>query len=79
MWVSYVAHSKSPTHLLVKTPPQTKSIHKHDRQEDGVWVSAVSGVPLFDASAKYNSGTGWPSFFQPIDPVRCYVVCFYCV
>lgn len=35
-----------------------------------MWVSAVSGVPLFDASAKYNSGTGWPSFFQPVDPVR---------
>lgn len=34
-----------------------------------MWVSAVSGVPLFDASSKYNSGTGWPSFFQPIDPV----------
>lgn len=35
-----------------------------------MWVSAVSGVPLFDAGAKYNSGTGWPSFFQPVDPTH---------
>lgn len=50
-----------------QNPPPARFSKTTTPQEDGVWVSAVSGVPLFDAGAKYNSGTGWPSFFQPID------------
>lgn len=39
-----------------------------DNKRKGVYVSAVSGVPLFTSETKYNSGTGWPSFFAPYDP-----------
>merc|ERR1711985_155887 len=37
----------------------------HDNKEDGVYVGAVGGLPLFDSKAKFDSGTGWPSSFMP--------------
>ena len=33
----------------------------------GIFVCAGCGTPLFEADAKYESGTGWPSFFRPIE------------
>ncbi len=38
--------------------------------EKGVFVCAACGNPLFDSATKFESGTGWPSFFQTIDPDR---------
>ena len=35
--------------------------------EPGIYVDVVDGTPLFSSAAKYKSGTGWPSFFAPID------------
>lgn len=32
----------------------------------GTYICAACNLPLFDANHKYDSGTGWPSFFQPI-------------
>ena len=32
----------------------------------GTYVCAGCGEPLFDADTKYDSGSGWPSFYQPI-------------
>jgi peptide-methionine (R)-S-oxide reductase len=36
-------------------------------KDDGVYTCVCCGQPLFDAKTKYESGTGWPSFWQPID------------
>ena len=47
---------------------KTVNGYGHDNKEDGVYVSAVSGLPLFDSKAKFDSGTGWPSFWAPIAP-----------
>jgi peptide-methionine (R)-S-oxide reductase len=38
-----------------------------DSKEDGIFRCVCCGQPLFDSKAKYESGTGWPSFWQPID------------
>lgn len=35
-------------------------------KRDGTFVCAACFQPLFDSSKKYESGTGWPSFFQPL-------------
>jgi len=39
-----------------------------DEHRDGIYVDIVSGAPLFSSFDKFDSGTGWPSFTQPIDP-----------
>ena len=40
----------------------------NDEERDGIFVDIVSGEPLYASVHKYKSGTGWPSFTQPIDP-----------
>jgi peptide-methionine (R)-S-oxide reductase len=40
----------------------------HDCKEEGIYRCACCGAPLFDSRAKYDSGTGWPSFWAPVDP-----------
>ena len=39
-----------------------------NNHEDGIYVDVVSGQPLFSSTSKYDSGTGWPSFTEPIEP-----------
>src|SRR3954454_10112106 len=37
-----------------------------DNKRHGVYSCVCCGLPLFASNAKFNSGTGWPSFFQPV-------------
>jgi peptide-methionine (R)-S-oxide reductase len=60
------------------TPEQYKVARKHgterafsgaywDHHEDGVYTCVCCGAPVFDSATKFESGTGWPSFWQPAD------------
>ena len=39
-----------------------------DNKAVGIYVDIVSGEPLFSSQHKFKSGTGWPSFTQPLEP-----------
>ncbi len=49
------------------TEPAFTGLYWNNKHQ-GVYRCACCGTPLFDSAAKYDSGTGWPSFSQPVDP-----------
>jgi peptide-methionine (R)-S-oxide reductase len=40
--------------------------YNHNKEE-GVYLCVACGTPLFASDAKYDSGSGWPSFWKPLD------------
>ncbi len=40
----------------------------HDTKDSGVYRCVGCGTPVFDSETKFDSGTGWPSFYAPISP-----------
>ncbi|WP_088240729.1 peptide-methionine (R)-S-oxide reductase MsrB [Calothrix rhizosoleniae] len=62
----------------ILTPEQFRVLRKHGTEragsspldkiyDDGTYLCTGCNQPLFTSETKFNSGTGWPSFFQPID------------
>lgn len=60
------------------TPEQFEVLRKHgterawtsplnDEHRGGIFSCAACGQPLFKSETKFDSGTGWPSFFTPIE------------
>ena len=45
-----------------------------DNKEDGAYCCRLCGLPLFQAKTKFESGTGWPSFFAPYDEAHVLAV-----
>lgn len=62
----------------ILTPEQFTVLRKHGTERagtspldknyaDGTYVCAGCDLPLFSSTTKFNSGTGWPSFYAPLD------------
>ena len=45
---------------------KTTNGYSHDNKKAGTYVGAISGKPVFESSTKYDSGTGWPSFYAAV-------------
>ena len=50
-------------------PPGSSALNQEKR--NGTFVCAACFQPLFESTSKYESGTGWPSFFAPIEGGLC--------
>lgn len=53
--------------LLQGTEPPFCGTLLHNKQA-GLYACRLCGLPLFKADSKFESGTGWPSFYEPFDP-----------
>jgi len=49
-------------------PPGTGEYE--DTEEPGIYVCVCCGQPLFTSETKFHSGSGWPSFYAPVDETR---------
>ena len=55
-------------HILRKQGTERAFTGKYwDNKKKGTYYSAATGQPLFSSEHKYKSGTGWPSFYKPVD------------
>jgi peptide-methionine (R)-S-oxide reductase len=75
---SFPVHKADAEWKSQLTPEQYRVLREHGTERagtspldkeyrKGVFQCAGCGQPLFASETKFNSGTGWPSFFQPID------------
>ena len=55
-------------HVLREGGTERAFTGKYEKnKQDGEYVCAACGQPLFESDAKYDSGSGWPSFYKPAD------------
>ena len=53
--------------LFEEATERPRSSALNEEKRPGTFVCAACNLALFDAATKYESGTGWPSFYQPIE------------
>ena len=64
-WKSELPEERYAVLFEEATEPSRSSPLNHEKRE-GTYLCAACGLPLFRSEAKFESGTGWPSFFEPI-------------
>ncbi len=64
-WMKQLSPEQYRVTRLAGTEPPFRNAY-HDCKKPGVYRCVCCGTALFDSDAKYDSGTGWPSFYQPI-------------
>lgn len=69
--IAEICKTLTPTQIAVTQNSATEPAFCGDlvnNKEKGVYVCVVGGLPLFKSGTKFDSRTGWPSFFDPVDP-----------
>ena len=64
-WCELLSQESYAVLFKEATEPPGSSALNHEKRE-GTFICAACNLPLFESSAKYESGTGWPSFFDAI-------------
>ena len=63
------AAARPENHIIIEIAPTSEPAFRNaywDNKKPGIYVDVVSGEPLFSSLDKFDSGSGWPSFYQPI-------------
>ncbi|WP_127123777.1 peptide-methionine (R)-S-oxide reductase MsrB [Chryseotalea sanaruensis] len=62
-------------HILREKGTETAFTGKYwDNHKKGIYTCAACELPLFSSETKFESGTGWPSFYQPLDKQKVSIV-----
>ena len=54
--------------VLRKHGTERAGSHENFPKDPGTYLCAGCGAPVFDQATKFESGSGWPSFYAPVDP-----------
>jgi peptide-methionine (S)-S-oxide reductase len=65
-WKSMLSEVQYEIMVEKGTEPAFQNAY-YDNKKEGIYVSAATGEPLFSSETKFESGTGWPSFSEPIN------------
>lgn len=67
-WLGFRLLSKEQRHIAFEEGTEYAFTGSHlDEKRPGNFVDPITGVPLFRSDTKFESGSGWPSFFHPLE------------
>lgn len=67
-WLGFQILTPEQQHIAFEQGTERAFTGSHlDEKRPGVFVDPITGAPLFRSNTKFKSGTGWPSFFSPIE------------